>query len=59
MLKLIRKINNIFIVIILTVFYFIVIGLAKIIYSFQKESIISTTFWKKSMNKNIDLYSPY
>jgi len=60
--KLIRTVNNIFISIVLTLFYFFIIGLISIIYKlFRKNRAKTNSYWQDFSAKepDLDFKSPY
>jgi hypothetical protein len=59
-MKIFKKINEVFINILLFIFYFLIIGVAKIMYFlFRKKEKSKKTFWNKPEEKPLDVYSPY
>ncbi|OGK13046.1 hypothetical protein A3A93_03905 [Candidatus Roizmanbacteria bacterium RIFCSPLOWO2_01_FULL_38_12] len=60
MSKIIKGINQIFIYLLLFIFYLAIIGLAKIIYLiFKKRETDDASYWRKPENKELDIFSPY
>ncbi|HRN70005.1 MAG TPA: hypothetical protein PLS49_02365 [Candidatus Woesebacteria bacterium] len=60
MFKLFKKFNEIFIQLILIIFYFSIIGLARLIHLFSKRrETFSNSYWEKPSIKSLDITSPY
>jgi hypothetical protein len=60
MLNIFKRINQTFIDVILLLFYFIVIGFAKIIHIFSNKQIKQKdTYWEEPNKEKLDVYSAY
>lgn len=57
--RLIKQINNIFIQLLLFLFYFIGIGFGALIYFFFKRENKASTYWQEMNDEKIDLSSSY
>lgn len=57
--KCIKQINNVFIQIVLFLFYFVGIGLGALIYFLFKKEKRALTYWQDVKNESVYLSSPY